>query len=723
MASDADAPRTAFSRRVKLADGGWARIGGGLKPNALLDRIEQALEAERDQLALWLPVALGAGIALWLILPDRIPWFAAVAALAGIALAGLAIGTGRRLGRAVAVGGLAALIGMIAIWTRADWVAAPRIDRTVVASVTGRIEMVERLPAREVVRLTIATDSGLLPPRIRINVDQDDLPGDVPGGARISVRARLLPPAPAAVPGGYDYGLTAWFLGIGATGKALDKPVIDARGKGGGFSTWLADRRARLSAHIEAKVTGASAGGIAASFATGDQGAITEEDNDAIRRSGLAHLLSVSGLHVSAVIGGVMLLTLRLLALSPGLALRAPLLLIAAGAGAVAGIGYTLLSGAQVPTMRSCVAALLVLAGIAMGREAITLRLVAAGALIVLLAWPEALAGPSFQLSFAAVTALIAFLDHPRVGAFARKRDERLAVRLGREVAVLLASGVVVELALAPIALFHFHKSGLYGAAANIVAIPLTTFVIMPLEALALLLDLIGLGDPVWWLVSKALAFLLWIARTVGHAPGAMAMLPSMGWGAFALMVIGGLWIALWRTRLRRWGAVPIAIGAAWALLTPAPDLIVTGDGRHVALVMADGRVALLRERAGDYIRGVLNEAAGADGEALPFDALGSARCSADLCTVGIRRGAREWRLLATRSPYRIDLRAMQRACAQADIAVSDRRLPRTCVPRWLKLDRPLLARSGGLSINLRRGTVDSVAAHVGRHPWVTLRR
>ena len=115
--------------------------------------------------------------------------------------------------------------------------------------------------------------------------------------------------------------------------------------------------RARLSAHIEASVTGQSAGGIAAALATGDQGAIAEEDAEAMRQSGLAHLLSVSGLHVSAVVGGVLLLTLRLLALSPRLALHAPLLLIAAGAGALAGIGYTLLSGSQVPTIRSCVGA------------------------------------------------------------------------------------------------------------------------------------------------------------------------------------------------------------------------------------------------------------------------------------------------------------------------------------------------------------------------------
>jgi len=687
-----------------------------------LRRIERWLEAERDQLGLWLPVALGAGIALWLMLPDRSSWLAAMAGLAGIALMAPAIGLDRRVGRAVGVAACTALLGMIVIWTRADWVAAPRIDRPVVAQLVGRIEAVERLPARELVRLTIATDPGLLPPRVRLNVDQADMPELVPGGSRIAVRARLLPPPPAAVPGGYDFARAAWFMGIGATGKALDPPAIGAGAGGDGLSTWLADRRARLSAHIEARVDGASAGGIAASFATGDQGAIAEEDAEAMRQSGLAHLLSVSGLHVSAVVGGVMLLMLRLLALSPRLALHLPLLLIAAAAGALAGVGYTLLSGAQVPTIRSCIAALLVLAGIAMGREAITLRLVAAGALIVLLLWPEALAGASFQLSFAAVTALVALLEHPRIKAFAARRDEGVVTRLGRGLAVLLLSGLVIEAALAPIALFHFHKSGLYGAAANIVAIPLTTFVIMPLEALALLLDLAGLGAPAWWLASKALALLLWIAHAVGDAPGAVAMLPTMAWGAFALMVGGGLWIALWRTAARRWGCVPLAAGALWAVLSPAPDVLVTGDGRHVAVVLGDGRVALLRDRAGDYIRDVLSEAAGVDGDPLPIDALQAARCSADLCEAVLPRGGRRWRLLATRSPYLIDIARMRRACARADIVISERRLPRSCTPRWIKIDRPLLARTGGLAIDLERGAIESVAARVGRHPWATLR-
>ena len=164
-----------------------------------------------------------------------------------------------------------------------------------------------------------------------------------------------------------------------------------------------------------------------------------------------------------------------------------------------------MLTGAEVPTVRSCIAALLVLAGIALGREALTLRLVAVGALVVLLLWPESLPGASFQMSFAAITAIVALHENPRVQAWVSRRDEGWPARLGRILFALVLTGLVVEIALMPIALFHFHKAGLYGALANVVAIPLTTFVIMPLEALALLFDLVGLGAPFWWLTGQAL--------------------------------------------------------------------------------------------------------------------------------------------------------------------------------------------------------------------------
>jgi competence protein ComEC len=683
-------------------------------------RLETLAEAERDQLPLWLPVGLMLGIGGWLYLPDRHGWIAFLLLAGSLACAGLAFGA-TRWGRALAWFALAAALGCSLVWWRAEQAAAPRLARERLMEVEARVESVQSLAAAGAARLLVEPVGEGLPARLRVNVAQDKMVPGIEPGAIVHLRAWMMPPAPMAVPGAYDFARAAWFQRIGGTGRALDIAVVTPP-VSRSLSARIAGWRARLSAHIRGRLGGAE-GGIAAALATGDQFGIPEADAEAMRRSGLAHLLSVSGLHLTAVVGAVMLLTLKLLALSPMLALRYRLVLVAAGAGALAGIAYTLLTGAEVPTVRSCIAALLVLAGIALGREALTLRLVAVGALAVLLFWPESLAGASFQMSFAAIVAIVALHESPRARSWFARRDEGWPAKAGRALLALVLTGLAVEIALIPIALFHFHKAGLYGALANVIAIPLTTFVIMPLEALALLFDLVGLGAPFWWLTGLALSFLLWLAHAAAHAPGAVALLPAMAPAAFALIVAGGLWIALWRTGLRRWGLVPVALGSAWAAATPAPDLIVTGDGRHLALRTPDGSLALLRPRAGDYVRDTLAEASGAEPDFLELEALPIAACSADLCAANIDRGGRRWRILVTRTRDRIRWEEMIAACAQADIVVADRPLPRACGPRWLKADLFFLRRTGGLAITLGDSPqVATVASRVGRHPWAGTR-
>src|SRR5206468_10208657 len=193
------------------------------------------------------------------------------------------------------------------------------------------------------------------PPHVRVSVDEDKLPAGIAPDAMIQVRARLAPPPPMALPGTYDFARDAWFKGIGAVGKALGPVTVvrSARPKG------LDGARDGLRRHIAARLAPGPAG-IAIALVTGDQNAVDQDDADAMRRAGLTHLLSVSGLHIAAVVAFTMLLTLKLLALSERLALRFNLVLVAAAVAAAAGIGYTLLTGMQVPTVRSCVAALLI---------------------------------------------------------------------------------------------------------------------------------------------------------------------------------------------------------------------------------------------------------------------------------------------------------------------------------------------------------------------------
>jgi competence protein ComEC len=678
---------------------------------------ETRLDAERDQLPLWIPVGLGIGIAAWFILPDGRSWTAFLLAVGGLGLLPLALAPGTRWARAGALFALAALLGCANIWWEAERVAAPRLAKEQAATFSADVESVQAIAANDAVRLVLRpSDSPNLPRRIRVNVPVEKAPKLAPG-AKVRVRAWLMPPAPPAVPGAYDFSRAAYFQQIGGTGRALEIAVLPGSAQGG-WSAFVARARQGLGQHILAHL-GGSEGAIAVALANGDQAGIPQADNDAMRRSGLAHLLSVSGLHLTALVGAVMLLTLKLLALSPWLALRFRLILIAAGAGALAGIAYTILTGAEVPTVRSCIASLLVLGGIALGREALTLRIVATGALIVLLLWPDSLVGPSFQLSFAAITALVAFHDHPKVREFLAARDETLPLKIGRAITGLVLTGLAVELALAPIGLYYFHKSGLYGAAANIVAIPLTTFVIMPAEALALLLDMVGLGAPAWWVAGQGLHLLLVIARKTAAAPGAVAMLPTIPDGAYTLMIAGGLWLCLWRTRWRWWGVAPFVLGAAWALVTPAPDLLVTGDGRHMGVINAGGDIGVLRERAGDYVRSTMAESSGLEGFVPDLDDVEGAACNDDACAVTLWKGGRAWHILGTRTRARFDTASLTEACAAADIVVSDRRLPIACRPRWLKADAPYLARTGGLAVTLADSPrIETVAARTGGHPW-----
>lgn len=686
---------------------------------ALAAALEARLEQEREQLPLWVPVAMLAGIAAWFVLPDAAGWTAFLCLMGALMLAALMLARGSRTAAALAWFAFFAAIGCALIWLRAENVAAPRLERPRAAQFEATILRSERLAAREQIRLLLAPAGAPdLPPRLRVAVPIERAQPGLEPGARIRLRAYLLPPPPMAVPGAYDFSRTAWFDRIGATGRALGAVEIVAPPDRQGWNAWLAGLRQGLSAHIQTQLDG-SAGGIASALATGDRGAISEADAEAMRDSGLAHLLSVSGLHLTALVGAVMLLTLKLLALSPWLALRVNLVLVAAGVAGLAGVAYTLLTGAEVPTIRSCAAALLVLVGIAMGREAITLRLVAAGAILVLLFWPESAAGPSFQLSFAAVTAIVALHEHKKVRALLARREESFFRRLGRGLLALLLTGIAVELAISPIALFHFHQTGLYGALANIIAIPLTTFVIMPAEALALLFDLVGLGAPFWWITELALNSLLGLAHGTASAPGAVALLPSIPVAAYALIVGGLLWIGLWRQRWRWWGAGALALGAAWALMTPAPDLLVTGDGRHLAVRLPDGSLAILRPRAGDYVRDMLAELSGAEPEFVELESAPVAACSDALCAFRIVRDGRAWTILATRSRDFVRWDQMIAACRSADVVISDRRLPPACRPRWLAADRAFVEQHGGLAIHFGdRPRLRTVRDAVGRHPW-----
>lgn len=668
----------------------------------------------------WLAVALATGIAAWFALPGPAWWVATIAAGLIIALGALAMwrGVEARSNLVIACVGAGLLVaaGVVLIWTRSELVGAAPIERPGSMVIAGKVlERIEQ-PADDRIRLVLATrEQTGRAIKVRVNVPLGQDSPALREGALVRLKARLMPPAPPMLPGGYDFARAAWFEGYAATGSAQGPITVIAPATG---EPLLAPLQRRLSDHVRRQL-GGSPGAIAAAFASGDRGSISDADEQAMRDAGLTHLLSISGLHVSAVIAGAYFLAITLLALWPWLTLRVRLPLVAAGIGALAGIGYTLLTGAEVPTVRSCVGAVLVLGALALGREPLSLRMLAVGAVFVLLLWPESLAGPSFELSFAAVMAIVALHGSAPVRAFLSPREEAWITRIGRRAAMLLLTGVIIELSLMPIVLFHFHRAGIYGAFANVIAIPLVELVSMPLIALALALDLVGVGAPFWWLAGRSLEFMLWIAHLAASQPGAVRLMPQMGWGTFALFLGGGLWLALWRGKARLWGFVPTALASGLLLATPTPDVLIAGDGHNVGIAAPDGRLLLLRDSHSDFTRDNFEELAGIEAEPIALDQWPGADCNADFCALTVHSAGRGWRLLLSRSRYVVDAADLAQACASADIVVADRWLPRTCLPKQLKADGKTLSETGGLSIVLGDPMqVTTVESSEGQHGW-----
>lgn len=663
---------------------------------------------------------MAAGVAGWFFLGDDRQWMLLIILCLLAALAGGLIprrdGRFLCLSRAIVSLALAIALGCALVWGKSTLVGTPAIPGPMVLDMRAVVLERQELTAQSRIRLVV----GLRVPgadraiKARISLKANDLAPAAREGSVVRLRARLFPPAPPRLPGGYDFARAAWFEGYAATGSALGPVQVESQGVESGLAPW----RHALSAHVRAAVPG-SAGGMAAAFASGERGGITPADEAAMRDAGLTHLLSVSGLHVSAVVAATYFLALRLLGLWPWLVLRVRLPVLASGMGGLAAVGYTLLTGAEVPTVRSCLGALLALAAVAAGRRPFSMRLLALAAGFVMLLWPEAVVGPSFQMSFGSVLAIVALHEAAPVRAFLTRRQEGWWIRLGRDLAMLLLTGLVIELALMPVAFFHFHRAGIYGSLANLVAIPLTTFVSMPLIGAGLACDLIGAGAPFWHFCGWSLDALLAMARWVAARPDAVAQLPVMGGAAYAFMVLGMLWLALWRGNVRFLGLVPALAGCLWlALLTP-PDVLITGDGRQLGLIDPQSRqLLILGQGRSTYARDMMQEAMGGSGEAMPIEQWRGAECNESFCRITIRQGGRDWRILAARGGGMVEERAMTAACAYVDIVVSRVALLPSCRPRLLKADEPLLYRTGGIALYLAQGRIVTVAQSQGQHPW-----
>lgn len=677
-------------------------------------RLEE-LRADADRWPLWLPVAMGCGIAGYFLLREEPAGWLGTAVLALLLAAAWALRR-QELLRNLLLAGACAALGFAAVQTSAWLADAPKVEaRMPVTTVTGRILQVSPREAGFRVLITperIEGWRGPLPQRLRITVAARF--GALPGGPgqRLAVRAVLLPLPPPAMPGAFDFPRHAYFDRLGGLGYATVAPELAPGGPPGGGSDWLEQLREGMSARIRTAIGGA-AGAVAAALVTGERGAIPEAVNAAWRDTGLAHLLSISGLHISLVAGIVFLAVRSLLATIPGLALRQPIKKWAVAVAVPAAFFYMLLSGAEVPTQRAFLMAAIVFLAILVDREAISLRLVAWAAAAILLFLPEALIGASFQMSFAAVLALVAAYEAGRERIRSLRAGAGPIGKAALYVALVGFTTVVATAATTPFALYHFNRIALFAIPANLVAVPLTSFWVMPWAVIAAAAMPFGLDA--WPLAAMGwgVEIIIATAERIAGWPGAAWTVPAMPAAGLAACALGGLWLCLWRGGVRWAGVVPVALGLLSIGWNPPADILIDGGARAVAVRGPEG-YWLIEGRGADFAVDTWLRRTASDRQEWPQRDGAPQHCSYRLCR--LRAGGERIAVVRHRG-------GLTEACRTSDVVIALVPMRWECGRGVVSIDRRDLARSGAHAIYLGGGRprVETVAEGRGRRPWTTV--
>ena len=643
-----------------------------------------------EQGLLWSAFAFAAGITVYFGLPSEPSRF--VLAVGGVLLAWILLRARNRQvlsWRAVLV--LACAAGLLAGAFRGLVVEAPRLAEEMNAELGGWVLTRQaglkhdRLVLRvETVNRSVV-DEHTFPRKVRLRVPKDS-PGRV--GDQVRLRGRLFPPPGPVHPGGYDFSFRAYFAGIGATGFSFGAAEVTGQGDGGLYlraAALVAKARQGLADHIRSVLGDRPETALIVALLVGDRSGISEEQEELLRASGLAHILAISGLHMALFAGGTYGSVLLLLALFPALSLRWPTHKWAAVAALVAATLYLLLSGASVATQRSYLMIALVFLGILSGRRGLTLRSVALAALVLLVLAPERLFFPGFQMSFAAVICLVAVYDHWR------RRDRQLQTRqhepgLGRRVLRsllqwvlgLVVTALVAGLATGIIGAHHFGRVAPYGVVGNLLGMPVFTLLVMPMGVLSLVLMPLGLAVVPLSLMSFGVSVLLKVADFTAGLDAGMGAVGRLEAGA-ALLLSGALFAGLLLPgRLRLVSVALFAAGAGLALQSRPPDLQIAATGSRIAARDADGMLRY-SGRSNAFVTDLWFQVEGISSQAIKSRKMISPqrRCDSLGCMVQTYgRAESEEEIQETMRPFTVafprNLEALADDCRYADLIVSD---------------------------------------------------
>jgi competence protein ComEC len=386
---------------------------------------------------------------------------------------------------------------------------------------------------------------------------------------------------------------------------------------------------------------------------------------------------------------------------------------IAAVAAMTGGTAYCIFSGSDVATERSLIMTLVMFGAVLADRPALSIRNLSIAALIVLAREPEALLGPSFQMSFGAVAAMMALVPL----MYRQKEDgapatmtEKIAVWAGRSAFGLVTTTLVASIATAPFAAYHFQSLNPYGLIGNALALPLVSLVVMPAAVLGVLAYPFGLDGPVWQVMGLAVAKVLEVSAWVGAFSGSTVIVPALGIAALASLSLGLLVLTIPASALRWLALVPAGIGIAFAAAPDRYDIYVDREGAGAAIRNARGELTLVGKPSGFVAEQWLR----ADGDARNADDATLkqlARCDRLGCVVEIDAH----RAVA----FVQEFSAFEEDCKRAAIIISKLEAPSSCGASLI-VDRTSLSERGAVAIHLGTDAAKMRSVKKGReaHIW-----
>ncbi|AGC44334.1 DNA internalization-related competence protein ComEC/Rec2 [Myxococcus stipitatus DSM 14675] len=479
------------------------------------------------------------------------------------------------------------------------------------AVVEGEVERVDPLEGATRVRLAVARagpgDAALERARFKVNLTlRGSSPPPLLPGQRLRTTARLTPHAPAANPGEKDFSSVRWRQGVAFLATA-DAEAVLVLSRAPGWRWEVEDTRERLAEATHRLAPSRDAAALFLTLAAGRRAELDAAWEEAFSKAGLAHVLSVSGLHVAALALMTLALLRRLLVRVGERWRKVDARRVAAPAAVPFVWAYVLFTGSQPPAVRSAVMATVVLLGLSWWKRADGLNGLAAAALVLGMWAPSSVEDLSLRLSFLAVLGLVLLvpalrlalpLSPPAPGE--QRRWVRLWGKARESVAQTLCASAAATLAGLPVVAWAFGRVSLAGLVSNVVALPLCGLLTgVAAGGAALFVVAPPLATPVLWVGAWASELLLWLTRVFAAMPWASVEVASLG-GWSALYALGLLSWALGtgRWRLGGWLA-PLALVASVFVprLMPQPGLRVTflsvGQGDAVVL-SSDGHHALV---------------------------------------------------------------------------------------------------------------------------------